>query len=161
MNSFILFLSILIILVSICLIIFNNRSVLSNTELPNTDYDAKTEQEISSFEEQRSEQNNFEKVFQGKIEPELKFGDSFIDKNINASLINEVLIKNTEAEENTKNFNKVSDTDKMIKEINELKQLGFSNQEIAKKLGRGVREIDIILKIDNLKSISSSKTDKK
>ncbi len=86
-----------------------------------------------------------------------------IDYMVSDSQINNPYVvsndeKNTQNNENTKD---IKTTQKEIDElevkdishtINELKNQGLSNQEIAKKLGKGIREIDIITKINKLKN---------
>ena len=44
--------------------------------------------------------------------------------------------------------NEQNEDDSLIKQIYELKQIGLTNREIAQKLNRGIREIDILLKVD-------------
>jgi hypothetical protein len=150
MSSFILFFSILVIIVSVCLIIFNNRSSLSNN-----DHDVVIEQSGNIHEEERIDHNSFEKVFHDKIEPTVKSENLFSDDNLKTYLSNERIIKSTENEENGHRHDNMNSSDNILKKINELREIGLSNQEVAKKLGKGIREIDIILKMDSLKNSSS------
>ncbi|MBW4828711.1 MAG: hypothetical protein KZY61_06110 [Clostridiaceae bacterium] len=63
----------------------------------------------------------------------------------------ENLSDNEEYRTREKNYlfkeNKCIEENEDISKIFELKDIGLTNEEIAKKLNRGVREIDIILKI--------------
>lgn len=64
--------------------------------------------------------------------------------------INKVLINNSLNEVTQKNKMKIYEDTDIVNEVQKLKYKGLKNIEIAKKLNRSVREIDMILKLKNI-----------
>lgn len=70
------------------------------------------------------------------------------DKEIDIKVENNSLNKKSIAIIQEQGINSQDDSiSPLHKKIMELESIGLNNEEIAKKLGRGVREIDIVLKI--------------
>ncbi len=85
---------------------------------------------------QEFDQEEFDKIFYQKLKnTDLEKKPIEKDTNYEKLIIKEDVL----SEENNIN--------PLHKKIIELKSIGLSNEEIARKLGRGIREIDIILKI--------------
>lgn len=104
------------------------------------------------YEELIDTHNN---IKQYSLNMDKKFNDFYnlIDSRLNeANLLSEKDIKDNqyykkEVLENLEDMDESSN--EIFYKIKELKNVGFSNEEIAKKLNKGIREIDIIMKLHN------------
>ncbi len=157
MSFLLMLISIVIIIISILLIIFSRNTVISANE-----YDNKFNNSDSFSNVKESEHNDFEKILVNSTDTTFEVDESYID-NIKKTPINEQTII-TKADVRDEYNNVIVERDNSAEEvryieniaekINELKQLGLSNQDIARQLGKGIREIDTILKITYLKQVS-------
>lgn len=110
----------------------DERKLMGSRELENESYQL-TEDFIEDFGQiiHNKVQKSDLAIAQNKIELDI------IKSNENISPI----IKEKEVTSQSNHINPLH------KKIVELKSIGLTNEEIARKLGRGVREIDIILKL--------------
>lgn len=104
------------------------------------------------YEELIDTHNN---IKQYSLSMDKKFNDFYnlIDSRLNeANSLSEKDIKDNqyykkEVLENLEDMDEPSN--EIFYKIKELRNVGFSNEEIAKKLNKGIREIDIIMKLHN------------
>jgi len=106
-----------------------------------------------------SEINEYRLYFTELIDNIESLVDSTIDKiNTNSEKIKNIDIDKHKIEEKNKTnlfnvYDKSNDKEDLTEKVLTLNEIGLDNREIAKKLGRGVREIDIILNMnENTKS---------
>lgn len=112
----------------------------------------KTKDDLSLMEKRIKEYYNlteeiveeFDEIIDSKLEMIYKENDII---NTNPSKIH-----NTNSEEDTpltnnKVNNNNKDTNLFYNKVIELKRIGLTNEEIAKKLNKGIREVEIILKM--------------
>ncbi|WP_416198011.1 MAG: Helix-turn-helix domain-containing protein [Sporanaerobacter sp.] len=101
-----------------------------------------------------SEINEYRLYFTELIDNIESLVDSTIDKiNTNSEKIKNIDIDKHKIEEKNKTnlfnvYDKSNDKEDLTEKVLTLNEIGLDNREIAKKLGRGVREIDIILNMN-------------
>lgn len=106
-----------------------------------------------------SEINEYRLYFTELIDNIESLVDSTIDKiNTNSEKIKNIDIDKHKIEEKNKTnlfnvYDESNDKEDLTEKVLTLNEIGLDNREIAKKMGRGVREIDIILNMnENTKS---------
>lgn len=139
-NTILLIIGIVFVIIAII-----NINKVSNEEKKRHEEIIKIYQEITEYENYFNELvNDFESLI-----------DSTLDK-VNNTRIKKGYPSVVMEKSSSKIFK--SDTqnedEDLIKQIFELKQIGLNNKEIAQKLDRGIREIDILLKVNkNVKKV--------
>ena len=139
-NTILLIIGIVFVIIAII-----NINKVSNEEKKRHEEIIKIYQEITEYENYFNELvNDFESLI-----------DSTLDK-VNNTRIKKGYPSVVMEKSSSKIFK--SDTqnedEDLIKQIFELKQIGLNNKEIAEKLDRGIREIDILLKVNkNVKKV--------
>ena len=87
--------------------------------------------------------NNFDSIISNKI----KVSDSKTEEIKNEVKFYETYKKTTPIVKDNRLNSGVNKINPLHKKVIELESLGLTNEEIAKNMGKGIREIDIILKI--------------
>lgn len=133
-NTILLIIGIVFVIIAII-----NINKVSNEEKKRHEEIIKIYQEITEYENYFNELvNDFESLI-----------DSTLDK-VNNTRIKKGYPSVVMEKSSSKIFK--SDTqnedEDLIKQIFELKEIGLTNREIAQKLNRGIREIDILLKVN-------------
>lgn len=106
--------------------------------------------DLSSMEERMKEHYNlteeiveeFDEIIHSKLEKIYKENDKFHNNKLYNLNINE---NNSIDKDNLNNTN--ANLNLFHNKIIELRKIGLTNEEIAKKLNKGIREIEIILKM--------------
>jgi len=159
MNFILLFLSILIIIITTYFIFLDHNSKLPEFE---EEHEEKYTKVINSLESTEDFDYSFNNALLNEIDIPKDYTN---EKNI---LHNNYNFDNTKPDNNRTilhhedsytcidevedNLIIVEDNYNLIDKINNLKSKGLKTHEIAKELGRGVREVDTILRISKIKN---------
>lgn len=149
MNITILLIGLLLVIVSATTILLN---VKSNISEHNSTYD---DARINSFYVKKG--NEFEKILDNVNTYDNNKDDIFNDEKKLSDSLN-VIFNNIDLSHKDNNIidykEKIQDEsqNKISKKIVELSKSGLRAEEIAKILGKGIREVEIILKFQNKKN---------
>jgi hypothetical protein len=136
LNIILNIIGLILIAFSICVIGKNTRK---QKELVN---------DLKTIEDKLKEYHRFTEEIAGSFDDIIKYKLDTIDTKIDNTLDNKILRdKDEKSNETDEALNLSSIHTKVI----ELKKIGLTNEEIAKKLNKGVREIEIILKMHEIK----------
>lgn len=136
LNIILNIIGLILIAFSICVIGKNTRK---QKELVN---------DLKTIEDKLKEYHRFTEEIAGSFDDIIKYKLDTIDTKIDNTLDNKILRDEDEkSNETDETLNLSSIHTKVI----ELKKIGLTNEEIAKKLNKGVREIEIILKMYEIK----------
>lgn len=140
LNIILNIIGLILIAFSICVIGKNTRK---QKELVN---------DLKTIEDKLKEYHRFTEEIAGSFDDIIKYKldtiDTKIDNRLDTKIDNKILRDEDEkSNETDETLNLSSIHTKVI----ELKKIGLTNEEIAKKLNKGVREIEIILKMYEIK----------
>lgn len=153
MNLIIFFLGITVIVITLFLISHNgnlNSSIRNEDEILNTE---NTSDHLLNHSDE-----SFNEIFMDEFEALSKINKSEENKDVSINYYSPVAqsyYNNNFFRDNEKNNLKrieASDSHDLVFNINRLRAEGLSSQEIAKELGKGIREVDTIIRINKLKN---------
>jgi len=140
MVKIILLIGILITLISLYFIIKNDNS------------EKKYYEEILSIYEEIKKYGELSRDTMAQIDGLIKSTSNLLNDNSYESKRDASSIDDAKSSQISKQilFNDIEDKNNInyAEKVIELKNIGLTNEEIAKKLGKGIREVDIILKMN-------------
>lgn len=133
-NTILLIIGIVFVIIAII-----NINKVSNEEKKRHEEIIKIYQEITEYENYFNELvNDFESLIDSTLD---KVNNTRIKKGYPSVVMEKSSSKIFKSDDQ-------NEDEDLIKQIFELKQIGLNNKEIAQKLDRGIREIDILLKVN-------------
>lgn len=148
MNVFILLIGIILIITTSIIISFIKKNQLNYSLNEETDFNLHSDD--SDFIDDKIE---FKKVLHsveeyGENNIDLNYGNNSIDAT-KEIIRDKDIIKASKKTENYGNIDKEAQKDE-IENIIELSQSGLKAVEIAQMLGKGIREVEVIIKLHNI-----------
>lgn len=142
-------LNIILNIIGLILVIFSIYLIFRDIRKQN-----KLVSDLDSIENKLKEYYNFTEEIAENFDDIIEYKLDTIDNKINNKILKDIKNKdiedkNIKVEDNESN--EISNIIPIHKKVIELKEIGLTKEEIAKKLNKGIREIEIILKIYEIK----------
>ncbi|MBU5426560.1 hypothetical protein KQI41_09105 [Tissierella pigra] len=142
-------LNIILNIIGLILVIFSIYLIFKDIRKQN-----KLVNNLDSIENKLKEYYKLTEEIAGNFDDIIEYKLDAIDNKINNKILKDIKNKdiedkNIKVEDNESN--EISNIIPIHKKVIELKEIGLTKEEIAKKLNKGIREIEIILKIYEIK----------